>query len=149
MLGKIKGRRRGGGRGWDGWMASQTQWTWVWENSRRWWRTGEPGVLQSIGLQRVKHDLLNNNICFLRYLSLHLSSHLFGMHFKVNYKYHYLYQSLSHAWLFATPGTIAGQAPLSMGFYRQQYRSGLPFPSPGKYHSFKYFPLNTAAYMYS
>ena len=29
-------------RGWDGWMASLTQWTWVWENSRRWWRTGKP-----------------------------------------------------------------------------------------------------------
>ena len=38
-------------RGWDGWMASLTQWTWVWANSRRWWRTGKPGVLQSTGLQ--------------------------------------------------------------------------------------------------
>ena len=38
MLGKIKGRKRGD-RGWDGWMASLTQWTWVWASSRRWWRT--------------------------------------------------------------------------------------------------------------
>ena len=37
----------------DGWMASLTQWTWVWANSRRWWRTGKSGVLQSMRLQRV------------------------------------------------------------------------------------------------
>ena len=47
MLGKIEGRRRGD-RGWDHWMASQTQWTWVWANSGRRWRTGKPGVLQSM-----------------------------------------------------------------------------------------------------
>ena len=40
----------------DGWMASLTQWTWVWVNSRRWWWTGRPGVLQFMGLQRVGHD---------------------------------------------------------------------------------------------
>ena len=39
----------GGGGGWDGWIASLTQWTWVWANSRRWWRTGKSGVLQSMG----------------------------------------------------------------------------------------------------
>ena len=49
MLGKIEGRRRRDDRGWDGWMASLTQWTWVWVNSGRWWRTGKPGVLQSMG----------------------------------------------------------------------------------------------------
>ena len=37
-------------------MASPTQWTWVWASSRRWWWTGKPGVLQSIGWQRVRHD---------------------------------------------------------------------------------------------
>ena len=42
--------------GWDGWMASLTRWTWVWANSRRWWRTEEPGVLQSLGSQRVQHN---------------------------------------------------------------------------------------------
>ena len=38
-------------------MASPTQWTWVWANSRRWWRTRKPGMLQSMGSQRVRHDL--------------------------------------------------------------------------------------------
>ena len=56
ILGKIEGRRRRGQRGWDGWMASPTQWTWVWVNSRSWWRTGRPGVLRFMGSQRVRHD---------------------------------------------------------------------------------------------
>ena len=43
-------------RGWDGWMASLTPWTWVWVSSRSWWWTGRPGVLQSMRLQRVGHD---------------------------------------------------------------------------------------------
>ena len=43
-------------RRWDGWMASLTQWTLVLASSRRWWRTGTPGALQSMGLQRVRHD---------------------------------------------------------------------------------------------
>ena len=57
---EISGRAGGkrGDRGWDGWIASPTQWTWVWVNSGRWWRTGEPGLLQSTGPQRVRHNLV-------------------------------------------------------------------------------------------
>ena len=47
---------KGDDRRWDGWMASPTWWTWVWVNSRRWWWTGRPGVLQFMGSQRVGHD---------------------------------------------------------------------------------------------
>ena len=46
----------GDDRGWDGWMASLTQWTLVWVNSRSWWWTGRPGVLRFMGSQRVGHD---------------------------------------------------------------------------------------------
>ena len=46
----------GDDRGWDGWMASLTQWKWVWVNSGSWWWTGRPGVLQFMGSQRVGHD---------------------------------------------------------------------------------------------
>ena len=46
----------GDDRRWDGWMASPTQWTWVWASSESWWRTEKPSVLQSMGLQRVRHD---------------------------------------------------------------------------------------------
>ena len=55
ILGKIEGRRRKG-RGWDGWMASPTWWTWVWVDSRSLWWTGRPGVLWFMGSQRVGHD---------------------------------------------------------------------------------------------
>ena len=42
-----------GNKGWDGWMAPPTQWTRVWANSGRWWRTGKPGVLQSMGCKEL------------------------------------------------------------------------------------------------
>ena len=54
---RLRTGGEGDDRGWDGWMASPTQWTWVWANSRRQWKTGKPGVLQSMGSQRVRHDL--------------------------------------------------------------------------------------------
>ena len=56
MLGKTQGRKRGDNRGWDGWMASPTQWTWVWVNSGSWCWTGRTGVLRFVGSQRVGHD---------------------------------------------------------------------------------------------
>ena len=52
---RLKAGREGDDRGLDGWMASPTQWTWVWVNSGSWWWTGRPGVLQSTVLQRVGH----------------------------------------------------------------------------------------------
>ena len=55
-LGKIEGGGEGDDRGWDGWMASLTQWAWVWVNSSSWWWAGRSGMLQSMGLQRVRHD---------------------------------------------------------------------------------------------
>ena len=51
MLGKIEAGGEGNDRGWDGWMALPTRWTWVWASSRGWWWTRMPGVLQ-----RVRHD---------------------------------------------------------------------------------------------
>ena len=51
----LKARGEGDNR-WVGWMASPTQWMWVWADSGRWWRTEKPGVLQSMGCQRVEHD---------------------------------------------------------------------------------------------
>ena len=52
------GRERGQGdnRGWDCWMVSLTQWTWAWVSSGSWWWTGKPGMLQSMGSQRGRHD---------------------------------------------------------------------------------------------
>ena len=55
-LGGIGAGGEGDERGWDGWMASLTRWTWVWVNSRSWWWTGRPGMLRFMGSQRVGHD---------------------------------------------------------------------------------------------
>ena len=52
---RLRAGGEGDDRGWDGWMASLTQWTWVWVNSGSWWWTGRPGMLRSMGLQRVGH----------------------------------------------------------------------------------------------
>ena len=54
---KDWGQEEKGVTGWDVWVASQIQWTWVWANSGRWWRTGKPGMLPFMGLQRVGQDL--------------------------------------------------------------------------------------------
>ena len=53
---RFRAGGEGDDQGWDGWMASLTQWTWVWLDSWSWWWTGSAGVLQSMGLQRVRHD---------------------------------------------------------------------------------------------
>ena len=53
---RLRAEEEGDNRGWDGWMASPTQWTWVWVDSRSWWWTGRPGLLRSMGSQRVGHD---------------------------------------------------------------------------------------------
>ena len=53
---RSKAGGEGDNRGWDSWMASLTRWTWIWVSSGSWWWTGKPGVLQSMGSQRVGHD---------------------------------------------------------------------------------------------
>ena len=62
ILGKMRGE--GDDRGWDGWMASPTQWTWIWVNSGSWWWTGRPGVLWFMGLQRVGHNWATELNCY-------------------------------------------------------------------------------------
>ena len=73
-----------GNRGWDHWMASWTQWTWVWANSRRQWRIGKLDVLQSMGSQRVRtwvteqqqkgwHSYFQNNIIISQIMTVRYS----------------------------------------------------------------------------
>ena len=54
--GRLKAAGEGDDRESDGWMASPTWWAWIWASSGSWWWTGKPGVLQSMGSQRVGHD---------------------------------------------------------------------------------------------
>ena len=56
---RLRAGGEGDDRGWDGWMASLTQWIWVWVNSGSWWWTGRPGVLWFMGSQRVRQDWVN------------------------------------------------------------------------------------------
>ena len=54
---RLKAEGEAGDGGWDGWMASLTQWTWTCANSKRWWETEKPGVRQSMGSQTIRHNL--------------------------------------------------------------------------------------------
>ena len=106
MLGKIEGRRRRGYRGWDGWMASLTGWTWVGASSGSWWWTGKPGVLQSLRVQRVGYSWATE-LTMLSAQSLQS------------------FPTLCDLW------TVAHQAPVPMRFSRQECWHGLPCPLPG------------------
>ena len=64
----LRARGEGVDRGWDGWMASLTRWTWVWVNSGSWWWTGRLGMLRFMGSQRVGHDWATDLIWMLLFL---------------------------------------------------------------------------------
>ena len=97
---------------------SPTQWTWNWANSRRQWRTGKAGVLQSMRLQRLRYGWVTETYYpAVPFLGIYPD------------KSEWM-RLLSCVQLFATPWTVAYQAPPSMGFSRQECWSGLPFPSP-------------------
>ena len=151
----MKAGGEGNDRGWDGWMASPTQGTWVWVNNGSWWCTGRPvccrmwGHKESDMTERLNWTELNwtqalTTWCLLlssetwpnKYLtwitlikwSLHstVRSSLQNMHiFSAAAA-----KSLSRVWLCATLWIAAHQAPLSTGFSRQEYWSGFPIPSP-------------------
>ena len=75
---RLKAKGEEDGRRWDGEIASPTQWTWIWANFGRQWKTEEPGVLQSIRLQRVRHDLvIEQQQSYVERLSLKLEK--FGL----------------------------------------------------------------------
>ena len=71
---RLRGGGEGDDRGWDSWMASPTQWTWVWVDSRSWWWTGRLGVLRFMGSQRVGHhratELNWNQVYLMRFAYL-------------------------------------------------------------------------------
>ena len=98
----------GDNRAWDGWMASPTWWTWVWVNSRSWWWIGRPGVLQSMGSQRVGHNWATERII------LYLFIFWTNIDWALVSPYSPSVQSLSCVQLFVTPWTTACQAPLSI-----------------------------------
>ena len=167
-------------------MASLTQWTWVWVNSRSWWWTGRPGVLRFMVSQRVRQDwetelnwtdvskgstwpngwrqtqkeslswtkntplskcwnftyrsviFPDSRYTILKHLFLIISpSCLYGIWFSLSAKHPNpsvccVPSHLNHVQPFATPWTVAHQAPLSMGFFPKEYWSGLSCPPSGE-----------------
>ena len=125
-------------------MASPTWWTWVWASSGSWWWTGKPTVLQYMGSQRIRHNWatkLNWMSKIIQYLSLSLwfislriilsrFTYVFTNGKSSSFTHACMISHFSPVWLFATQWTVGFQASLSMGFSRQEYCSGLPFPSP-------------------
>ena len=92
ILGKSKGKRRGCRR-WGSWIASLTQWTWVWANSRRQWRTGKPAVLQSMGSQRVGYILVTKPQQTFQFLLLWFVFWKISVFLMVSSQWHYW-----HSW---------------------------------------------------
>ena len=148
MLGKLKAQGKEGDRTWGGWMALLMQWIWTWANSRRWWGPGKPGVLQSIGLWRVRHELATEQwttaIHFYRGIfptevePRHLyCSHILYCLSNEGRPYFYIISTFAlHKWtsplffvcmlnhfshdrLFATLWTVGRQASLPIGFSRK------------------------------
>ena len=77
---------------WDGWMALPTEWTWVWASSGRWWRTGKPGMLQSMGSQTVGHNLATEQQQIQRIMLVLASAfRLIKMPWQTGYYYYYYY----------------------------------------------------------
>ena len=100
MLGKLKAGRKED-RGWDGWMASPTLWTWIWASSRSWWWTGNPGMLQSMGPKRVGHNWATE-LNFVKMESYAMSYFIFGFFYLTSC----LLLTIEHYWSF--PDSLAG-----------------------------------------
>ena len=117
-------------------MASLTRWTWVWVNFRSWWRTGRPATAKSLQSCPTLCDPIDGSPPgspvpgILQARTLEWVAISFSNAWKVKVKL------LSCVRLLATPWTAAYQAPLSMGFSRQEYWSGVPLPSPQRYCDF-------------
>ena len=106
---RLNSGREGDNRGWAGCMKSPIQWTWTWVNSGRWWGTGRPGMLQTMGSQRVIHNLVaeqqqqHTNMHFPGILILLETSALVAMQYSIQYVYH----------CFLNPSYLFGEISLS------------------------------------
>ena len=107
-LGRLRAGGEGDDRGWDGWMASLTQWTRIWANSGRWWRAGKPGVLRDPVYGATTQGL--NNGC-LRCVSFSVYSGLCWPHgyvcsFPFGFPFHLGYHCAPNIVPCATPSVL-------------------------------------------
>ena len=100
-------------RGWDGGVASPTWWTWVWVSSGSWWWTGKPGVLQSMGMERVSTTVLNSY--YLTIAFLFVENMLQRVSFAFLKATFYIFLKLSSYWSFSllSPGVLSGPVKAS------------------------------------
>ena len=108
----------GDNRGWDGWMASPTRWTWIWVDSGSWWWTGRPGMLQITGSQRVGHDWGTEHT-HIAVLQCCVSFCWTTVNQPYIHVWKWKWKSLSRVRFFATPWTIQ-----STEFSRPDYQRG-------------------------
>ena len=102
---RLKAGGEGDDREWDGWMASPTQWTWVWVGSGSWWWIGRAGVLQPMGSQRVGHDWateLNWYIFVVNSPTLKLLTSVYRMHSYFSSAFHRTISSCNYRFQFLT-----------------------------------------------
>ena len=165
MLGKTEAGGVRDDRGWDGWMASLTQWTWIWANPGRLWRTWET-VKDSEAWCAAVHGVAKNWTWLSNWtrnnnphLSVHVDIYIIYLQQKNNftlknlvvnwngaiYRWGFLFSCmLTCVWLFVTSWTVAIQAPLSMDFSRQENWSGLPLPILGDLPNLRIAPASPA-----
>ena len=137
LLGEIGAGGGGDDRGWDGWMASLTRWTWVWVNSGSWWWTGRPGMLQFMGSQRVGFELWLNwtelNSRFMKkptrktsvaHINKYFRSWMYGLAGQVCGSCPTLFLSpgLTHAsavtgWLVSPPHDLSSSSSLAQAYF--------------------------------
>ena len=115
--GRSRAEGKGGNRGWDGWMASLTQRTWIWANSGRQWRTGKPDVLQSVRSQRVGHDLETEQQQLLCYGSLSRLMWFYTLFLVIHSP---LFPASSLHFLTSTPAKSSTLCSVLWGFNTQQ-----------------------------
>jgi len=136
----------GENRGWDGWMASLTQWTWVWVNLGVSDRQGSLACYSTWGCKESDMtEWLNWTELYMNRAIYCMDSSAFDSFCLTLYLFIHVFKTVvyfyccmrgcvpscfSRVQLFVTPWTAACQAPLSIGFSRQEYCSGLPFPPP-------------------
>ena len=142
---RLKAEGEGDDRGWDGWMASLTQWTWVWINSL-WW-TGRPGLLQSMGSQRVRHDWVTD----LNRTELNMIDTIFSSNSSVQFSCSVVSDSLTphesqHArppCPSSTPGVHSDSRPSSQWCHLAISSSVVPFSScPQSLPASESFPVS-------
>ena len=111
----------GDNRGWDGWMASPTLWTWVWVSSGSCWWTGKPGMLQSTGSQRIGHNWVTE----LNWWCLYGAGFpliLFFLNFLLEYSW-FLFL-LEYSWLGFPHSSVGKESAWNLGDLRSIPRSG-------------------------